>query len=727
MGYGNDLNSAGVGVVISAEDGLTVKKVTASSEYTPTYRSDYDIYQAIITNPLDMTLSNQQMAIYVKFNRGECKNEACIELYDGATKLPFQWENDIHPNPKIGEDFGTYADNSLKSGTIWFMGSLSIGETKTLTIRVYEKDRTNVYTPSVTYTNVDTTTVGSYKDALIANGVEIRMHEDLGWMLRYVYVNGTEMIGGTVAQRISIKDNTYTDHNTNIASELTGLTRSLSGSGVIFKDFVSTAKWAYNNNIRYIVTVRMWANGRFDIHNRVMLDTDMAAGVLNGINFKFAAQNVGGVSGSNYKATKVGASSLLMHVKYWQYLPDAASQSTPPSYQAQLLSGGDVNFVNLFCFWQYTTPNNYAFLKGMSFSSLYTFTSNLDTADSTSLNNARLRMMNTPRTTLTKYTEKVLKNRLIALTKNFILANNTDAQADSASFPLLVSLGKLACDEIKGIDDLDSTISVFKSRLLATYGGTDADTMFSKYPARGIEYIGRDMSALKYFRLKCIQKKRPIDTAYFENLIHAVADLFVKIETYSGANGQVYLSSTVFDNMNAEACAMHFIRQSLDLKEDTTRRTVYNRIKSRFEGGLLYRNILPYSIGLDVHTEMLSSYHGFSLYDYLQAVDTPTFHVYNYVMDYNTPSGFAMELGFNKINGRMGQPHQCLYTAFILQKAGTISTLQQAVTMVEHLLSRCYPNGGVEYPLDGWTPNQGVFASIPQGLASEIVLSELYA
>jgi len=697
-----------------------VRKASAVSEQVTVRKSDYSIYQAVITNPVDVALTNEQIAIYISFDRGECKNEACIELYDGSTLVPFQWEADVHPNPKIAEDFGTYADTTLKNGTIWFLGSLSVGQTKTYTIKVYEKDRSNSYATPVQYNIIDGTTTDNRKEELLANSVAIRLHENLGWLIRYVYVSGVEMVGGIVFQRAAITNNAYATIDSNVFANLSGVSRSVSGSGVVFKDFISTFSYAYNTNIVVTSKIRMWANGKFDVNIMTRTIADIASGVLNAVNFKISMQKVGEVAGTGYKGIKSGSTSLLSVVKYFQYIPDGNTNA----YPAQLLGSNDASFTYLFTFWANTNPTTFAIPKDSYYSSSYHFTGNVDVANSTSLTNAINTMRNAPRTTATKHSSRTLKSRLVGLSKAFVLLNADKAQTETA-FPLLNALVDLTRNEINGVDGFTNSLAMFKAGINSTYGGGTATSIYATYPARGIEYLGRDMSAIKYFKAKCVRQGLMNEVAYFNSLIHAVADTFVSIEAYSGGGGNVYLSSTVFDNMNAEACAMHFIKQSLDVIENTTRRACYNRIKARFEGGLLYKNILPYSIGQEVITQQISHYHGFSTYDYVQAVDTPSYHTYNYIMDYNTPSGFTKEIGYSYTNSRWGFVHTAFYAAFVLYKAGTISTLQQACAIVEHIVSRCYPNGYHEYPLDGWTPNQASYVSIEIQIVCQIVLEEL--
>jgi hypothetical protein len=65
------------------------------------------------------------------------------------------------------------------------------------------------------------------------------------------------------------------------------------------------------------------------------------------------------------------------------------------------------------------------------------------------------------------------------------------------------------------------------------------------------------------------------------------------------------------------------------------------------------------------------------------------------------------ELGFNYTPIRFGLVDSSLYASYVMYKHGTISSLETACKLVENVLSKCYPNGGHQFPLDGWTNVNG--------------------
>ncbi|SDW22476.1 hypothetical protein [Paenibacillus sp. PDC88] len=697
-------------------------KLNTFNESLEINRIDYRLYQAVLQNPLDIPMVQEQMAIYIVFKKGECATTNYIEVYDSNNDLvPFQWEADKHPNPSIDDDFGSYDDGSLKCGYLWLIASLSPGESKVFTIRVYDKERLNTYPERVLH-NVIQSTPGTVREELIANNVGLRFHEDLGFLLRHVFVNGIDLVGGTVLQRVAIKNNTYSDINSNVTTETTNINRTVSGSGVVFKDYISSFKYKYNEGITVTSTVRLWANGKFDMHFFVRADADIAAGVLNGVAFKLAMQKSGEVSGEGYKGIKVGDTSLLTQIKYFQYIPD--NNPAENRYSAQVLSSNDAGFTYMNATWYNTSPKTMNIPNGSYYSAKFHFTTGTDVAVSKNVTDTVNRLMNTPRSVATKESKEVLRRKAIALSKVFINLNAEKALTET-NFPLLRSLIHLAYAEINGIDNFDTSWGLFKSALDVTYGGGTVTGIFGVYPNRGLEYIGRDMSALEYFRAKCAQKGKVKELEFVESVIHALADAIVLMEEFSGGNGKITLSTLVSDNMNAEACALRYLKSSLNLQKNPTREAAYNRVKVRFESGPLYKNILPYAIGQEVFTQQLSHYHGFSLFDYTKAVSIPSFHIYNYLLDYSTPAGFIKEVGYNYINSRWGFVHTAFYSAVVLYRAGTISSLQQSCAILEHVISRCYPNGYHEYPLDGWKPNQESSVSIECQIVCELVLDEI--
>lgn len=716
-------------IVANANKIKNVQNYSRLVDETPTIGiSDYRIYQAILENPLDINLSNEHMAVFIKFQRGECINENCIEVLKNGVALPFQWEDDIHPNPRIATNMGKYSDGSLKSGYIWLLNDIPANGKLELIIKVHSTATSTTYTSTVTH-NVLSSTVGSAQEELSANDVKIRFNENAGWAVRYIYSGETELVGGIVAQRTSIKNNLYADVHSTTYADLLNLTRTVVGSGVIFKDFKVSYVFKYNENIRVESTVRLWANSKFEIHSAVRILADLSAGTLNGVAFRIALQNIGEVTGTGsdgqgFKGISKDGKSLISQVKYFQFIPD--NNPAENTYASQTISSNDTNFTYLNNIWYNTSPKIMAIAKDSYYSAKLLFTIGVDLSNSTETQNALNRMMNTPKITATNLTKENLINKSIVLAKSFIKLN-ADQAISEPNFPMLRALIQLTKNEIEGVEDVTVPYNTLKNAINVIYGGGTANGIYSVYPARGVEYIGRDMSALKPFRDKFLSLGMETDALYIESVMHALADAFIQMESYSGGDGKIILSSTVGDNMNAEAAALKFLKQSLDLQSSTVRQQCYERIKTRFESGLLYKNILPYAIGDNVFMQQLSHYHGFSIYDYMQAVDLPSFHVYNHIMDYCTPSGFIKEIGYNYTNIRWGFVHTAFYSAAVFFKVGSISTLQQACSIIEHVISRCYPNGYHEPILDGWRPNSPPSTNIECQIMCELYMGALYA
>lgn len=687
---------------------------------------DYSIYQAIFQNPLDTPLVNEQAAIYIKFKVGECASADCLEVLVAGEAVPFQFEADVHPNPRIATNLGAHGDGSLKSGYIWIM--VDIEESLEVVIRVHAQAQEHNFTPAVVH-RVIGSTPGSGQEALEAGGVSVRLNENAAWGIRYLYIDGVEMVGGIVSQRTTIRNNLYEDIHSNTAAAVQGLTRTVNGSGAVFRDYDVSYRFAYNENIKVTTKIRMFSNGKYELTSRVYVLSDLEAGVLNGVYFRTAFQNVGaikggGFDGEGYRGLTVSGKSLLYQVKYFQYLPDGNPKEN--GYSAQTSASEDDGFVYLTNFWYNTSPKTLALKKDSYYTSVLLFNPRADLSSAPNISKYVTMGMNTPRTAATKTFRDGLVQQVATLAKEFVRLN-ADKAISSSNFPMLRALVQLTRNEIYGEDDVTEPYTTLKNAVQYLYGGGTASGIYSAYPARGIEYIGRDMSALKHFRNKFIALGREEDVVYIERVMHALADAFILIEEYSGGEGKITLSSTVGDNMNAEAAAMKFLKQSLDLEEDNADRLAcYMRIKNRFEGGLLYRNILPYAIGQNVFMQQLSHYHGFSVYDYLEAVDSPSFHAYNYIMDYSTPSGFMKEVGYNYTGTKFGLTHTAMYSAAVLHHVGTISTLQQSASILEHLVSRCYPTGYHDPIIDGWKNTDPSSPLIECQVACEIYMGELY-
>ena len=712
-------------------DAIARKK---SNGVTQVKKQDYSIFQASPTNPLNVSYTNTPTAFYVSFERGECKDTTYIEVYDNTGALvPFQWEDDVHPNPKIGESFGAYSDGSLKCGKIWVIASLSAKETKTYTIRIYEIARSNTYTPVVVQTVTDATP-GAIKEQIIVGSLKLIFHQTIGYMIRYLYVDNVLMNGGAPTQRISIVNNAYASIDSASAANTQNVTRSMSGSGVIFLDYVSTFNFAYDANHLVTSRIRVWANGTFDVKVTFTAVNDIASGVLNGVAFKFAMNKATTVTATSvtdegFLAIKNSAKDVALQVKYYQYQPDGNTNTYSNIVDTPTSDAGD-NYLNLT--WSNTNPTTFAISKGSQYSCQCHFVTSgngLDTSDSTNVTAWRDRMMNRLTATATAKSVANLESRLFGLAQTFFDLNYDKAKSIT-NFNGLWSLIDLTKNKLSGEDKVKENIDSFYSVMTSRYSGGTSNGIYSAYTGgRGIEYIGRDTSGLRYLVKECQLMGYGEYANRLSLTIHNVADFYVQVESVYGSIGAIPLQSGTVnnDNLNAEASAMAALKLSLDIKADATRQAAYDRIKSRFEGSIKYQTILPYAWNWKTIKDPYAHYHCFSVFDYFHSVDTIPFDYTNYIMDISCPSGAVKEYGYNWNPGRFGFIHTTLYGVYALRKAGTISTLQQACNMLEHVVGKCYPSGFHEFPLNGWTAlSASIDSPIEMQVICYLILDELY-
>ena len=710
---------------------------------TKVRKSEYGIYQAVLKNTISVSRTNDIAGLQIWFDQGECGNTNRIEVYDSANVLvPFQWEDDKHP--RTGASLGAYSDNSLKCGTIWIkVPSIGANASLTYTIKIYEADRSNSYTAAVTTAVVDNT-VGAVIENLLANGVEVRFNQVAGYLLSTVLVNGQTMTNTLLAQRVAIRNNAYAELDNATPANIQNASRTVTGSGVLFMDFTATYQYTYNTNITVKSVCRLWANGQFDVNPVVLVTGNLASNVLNGVSFKMSIKQsftvVGGTD-EGYTSGKVGTSSIALQGKYLQYEADGNTVQT----QSYILTPLTVqNFVSstdvyLYMLWTNTSPNTFAISSGAQYSAMFHYVTSqqgFDNQVAQSVTDFKNRVMNKLVAASTKYSKNYLIDRISALAAAY-LEFNYDRAMSTTAFKGAWAIIQLASDKLQNIDSIKSIVDGFYADSLnVNYGGGTQAGFYSAYTGgRGIEYIGRDMGSLRYLIKECEAMGYGDYLNRLYTVAHNLADFFVQVETFSGGTGAIILSPAGggnTDNLNAEATAMRHLKQSLDIREDATRRTVFNRVKAKFEASLLYQNILPQAPGNKTIKDPHSTYHGFSIFDYIQAVDTPSFDTTSYILDYSSPSGSIKEYGYDTWHSRRGFPHTALYAAYALRQAETLSSLQQAANIIEHMVSKCYPSGWSEYPFDGWTYvgagglSAEINTPIALAIACHIILKELY-
>jgi len=699
------------------------------------FKNDFTYFQAVAKNPLTAAAyTNSPVGIYISFEKGECKNVNCIEVYLQAmqlsgngdtypvlTKVPFQWEGDAHQ--KTGISFETYNDGSLKHGTIWVSDTFTTAlESHTYLIKIYEADQSNTYTPIVAH-SIISATEGTKKEGMTANGIQLIFEQASAYHLRRMLVDTIDT--GTLIQllEISIKNNTYADIKTTTASNINVLNYSFIGSGIMYMDCIVNFNFVYNTNIIGTTKVRLWFNGNFDIDCRISTAATISSGVFNGVNFKSRWNSINSTTMNIYNGAAIcdgdTAPIILGMIKDIQINPDYPDTNTYPLTKYCDIDSGVNRFM---CLWQNTNPTTFAIPAGSMWSTRFMYSpKGFVKTDYTKEANKR---MNPLKTRATKENVNNLKYVLAEQCKRFLIDmkafNDTviNISTGKPMFPGCNIIQDLAYMDLTGIDTWAQINVNYDYMINTLYGGGTQTGFWNKFLSEswdsGIEYMGRNTACLPYLRNKYIDLNNQAKVTEVTNIIHGLADCYLQIETYSGGGGKMCLThaSQSLENTNAESSALKAIKASLDIVEDTNRRNCYNRIKIRLETVRIYDTIIPHGVGNSAVTTTEWHYEVFPTMDYAICVPYSQwiFAITQRALEGTAPSGALREIGFNYAQNRRGFGHSAAYAIGTLAK-GNISEVQQAVNIFGYLLEKMYPVGYHEYPIDGWGNNDSYLAN----------------
>ncbi len=193
-------------------------------------------------------------------------------------------------HPRTGEKMGAWEDGSLKNGTIWTLGNLNVGETKVFTIEVSAQDVNQKDNVPQTIVEADV------QESYLANGITYLTHKNASWGILSVTKDGTDLALNTALQATSIKNDAYTDLNSSKTGNTTVISKTIEGTGVVFKDIISKFSYVYNSNIVATFRTRIWANGDVDWETKTETIADVASGVLNGVMEKIQWNPISGAT-----------------------------------------------------------------------------------------------------------------------------------------------------------------------------------------------------------------------------------------------------------------------------------------------------------------------------------------------------------------------------------------------------------------------------------------------
>lgn len=716
------------------------------------YKSDYKYYQAMVNNIQSINYVDMPVQIYVNFRKGECISEKCIEVLDeSGNSIPFQYEGTKNPNinQKISS-LGYYSDNSLKSGTLWLIDSINANSTKNYLIKVYASEIENNFIDNILV--AETGESSTNKINITANNHVFTFGQTSLYQLRYITSNGVNFIrpdntdfntcyGANIVQ----VGFTFADGSpelsrnqapTSDARDLQGenISHEISGSGYVFKDFKSEFKVVKYPNIVVEQNTRIFKTGYFIIKTMVKLTENLPSGTLKGINFKARLTTDTEVYSHEYKGfiAQKENQKIACLSKWVQWCPDgydtnSVSSTYSPFAVSEYSTVPPVHVSRGYMGWN-LTPTQAAFNKGCYWSCRYDFNPNAtSTVKYKELDKMYCELIGVATENNIEYN----KAKFLKLCKTFFM-NNYSKTLTVSSFKGLTALNTIMHNLFNGNYNYSDVLTKFKSCINSKYGGGTTTGFYNAYTSdAGIEYHGRDMATLPYiYEIAKIENDNKTIT-YLENIIHNFADFFVKCETDGGKVGTVPLKRNQWDTMNSEATAMKFIKLSLNITSNTTRQECYNRILKFFKSTVQFNEVFPYSSTNNIIYKYQGHYHAMTMFEFIKTGEEPSFDTINYFLEMFTPNGQCKEIGYNRTRERYGFWHTSLYSAYCLYYYGVknknTSAVQEAVNIMEHLLTKCYPNGYHEYPLDGWKTNAGTIDSpIESQICAMAILDEVF-
>ncbi|HGF1183291.1 TPA: hypothetical protein ACF6V9_005120, partial [Klebsiella pneumoniae] len=139
--------------------------------------STYQRYESTVKNNSGTATGLRPVKLKCKFKAGEVPNDKCIVVTDTTGKVyPCQWAGERDFNPRRGRTLSYWGDDSLRSGELLIMDSLTAGEVKKYIIKAFPTEQ---LASSVNHTVQETST-----SFLVTadDGTQVRFDSVVGWL-----------------------------------------------------------------------------------------------------------------------------------------------------------------------------------------------------------------------------------------------------------------------------------------------------------------------------------------------------------------------------------------------------------------------------------------------------------------------------------------------------------------------------------------------------------------
>ena len=585
-----------------------------------------------IKNPSStVAYTNTPVEIRISFGAGEVWSLDQIRvLNESSTAVSFQWE--AAKSPGTGTDIGTWADGSIRSGSLWVILSLTGGQTKRYTVEVNAVEQGQSFSKNVTYTAVS----GSI-DELATTALRARFESGQGWMLRryqdiansnFDLFSGSNGVYGKY-QIAGVGKFSYTAGDISVLSH--GLVGSSAfGYGVVFQDYQTVFSWNAESTTKYTVTYRVFADGSIAVTQYI----SVGATVVSNARHMYLQAVVG----------SSGLTSTTDAAKYFMRFDYASSNF--------MLAGTD-------CVRDYPLKSTEQHVAASINET--TAISRVGWSGTTSIPAGAFFIQ---RAVITKYTSGDSANEFVrrlnpvvahaifpkAKPDRFGLRDRAIALIDEA-IPLLdVSSwgGVKALLQFARGGSAASALAAFQAWCSAKgVTPTSSASWSALWATTGYEFSGRNTQILWWLREAFRVAGDSANQSLVESYIHAFADFCVSAETASGGAGTVKLrGSAAGAAWNAATSAMAGLAASIAVTADAGRQTVYDRILAAYVAAAFAGQKWNYDSATAVSTDPSFHYYAYQTFELakvkylLPSTTLPSGSLCSYIREVSLPEGY---------------------------------------------------------------------------------------
>lgn len=654
------------------------------------------VYRTEITNNLDVNRTEEIAKVKVLFDNFEARDTDYLRVYVENVEVPFEWLGNLSDQPTGFLEQERYPNGFLKAGEIAFKVTLTGLQTKNVRIEVYNQPQLYTFNEQITLENTSTNT---YK--LTADDITSTFYTNQLFGLKEV-TDGTSYVGisgNTIERAIIVNPSGSTGLNILGNPDI-----EIYGKGIVYKRFLARHETNVSG-VSYVNRIDVFSDGRIETEKSVIFDDTsklaeipLRINLSATINSNSTAKDIHTSEYNQAQYTTFGNSKFVQTIVNAQGAAQGAGDGhngTKNSYgQVTVGSNGSLSVLTVFL-------SDYDFIPQ---NGDYWSTRSIFQITSEDIEVAQLKHLNPLTATATKKKKREIKQALKESMLTYLDNIFNEFQTIEPFWGSSVLVRQMYYD-------LDGSYKSKEQEIKAKFDDfknkyTDAETIWNLYAnGGGLAYTARDGHALHGMYQMFVKYGDTVSADECLRLIDEFAKFYIKLETYSGGGGQIYLDyANKNDVLNAEAAAMAGLLQSIKMTGNVAdAQTVYDRIETHFLSQIAHRNILPYSSEFDVRADYRGHYHLFSLYDYLSMNDISlNFDAFSHVSNFTNSLGKIEEMRFDCQPSRRGDYHTILYSIGIALHQNDISNLALAELMSGNINRNLLPAGGKTMPIDQW-------------------------